>query len=215
VGDPLGFSVTRAVIPRLVNAVCDKALLAGFVDGTDLLTWKQVRRAIRELEGELHMSLISDALKKARQEAARQDSLRQTLPYAVGAADPVERRNQYMPLLAGLGRRLRFSPQWCFGIVYPWRLGSLRTGAEGQRFRSLRLRRRSRLQARPSSSEAPLLRRRWSRREVRLRPPTPVPTPAPPALGSGAPRCLSPGRLRRKKNPAWWPRHRLPGLSPL
>lgn len=38
-------------VPRLVNAVCDKALLAGFVDGTDLLTWKQVRRAIRELEG--------------------------------------------------------------------------------------------------------------------------------------------------------------------
>ncbi len=38
-------------IPRLVNAVCDKALLAGFVDSTDLLTWRQVRRAIRELEG--------------------------------------------------------------------------------------------------------------------------------------------------------------------
>jgi general secretion pathway protein A len=39
-------------IPRLINAVCDKALLAGFVDGTDLLTWRQVRRAIRELEGD-------------------------------------------------------------------------------------------------------------------------------------------------------------------
>jgi general secretion pathway protein A len=39
-------------IPRLVNAVCDKALLAGFVEGTDLLTWRQVRRAIRELEGD-------------------------------------------------------------------------------------------------------------------------------------------------------------------
>ena len=39
-------------IPRLVNAVCDKALLAGFVTGTDLLTWRQVRRAIRELEGD-------------------------------------------------------------------------------------------------------------------------------------------------------------------
>ncbi|HEX9944786.1 MAG TPA: AAA family ATPase [Thermoanaerobaculia bacterium] len=39
-------------IPRLVNAVCDKALLAGFVDNTDLLTWRQVRRAIRELEGD-------------------------------------------------------------------------------------------------------------------------------------------------------------------
>jgi len=39
-------------IPRLINAVCDKALLAGFVDGTDLVTWRQVRRAIRELEGD-------------------------------------------------------------------------------------------------------------------------------------------------------------------
>jgi general secretion pathway protein A len=38
-------------IPRLINAVCDKALLAGFVEGTDLLGWRQVRRAIRELEG--------------------------------------------------------------------------------------------------------------------------------------------------------------------
>jgi general secretion pathway protein A len=40
-------------IPRLVNAVCDKALLAGFVEGRDLLTWWQVRRAIRELEGQI------------------------------------------------------------------------------------------------------------------------------------------------------------------
>ena len=40
-------------VPRLVNAVCDKALLAGFVDGADLLTWRQVRRAIRELEGDV------------------------------------------------------------------------------------------------------------------------------------------------------------------
>lgn len=38
-------------VPRLVNAVCDKALLAGYVDGTDLLTRRQVRRAVRELEG--------------------------------------------------------------------------------------------------------------------------------------------------------------------
>src|SRR6185295_3000944 len=38
-------------IPRLINAVCDKALLAGFVEGKDLLSWRQVRRAIRELEG--------------------------------------------------------------------------------------------------------------------------------------------------------------------
>jgi hypothetical protein len=49
------------------------------------------------------MSLISDALKKARQEAARQDSLRQGLPYAVGAADPPVRRDPWISLLAGLG----------------------------------------------------------------------------------------------------------------
>lgn len=39
-------------VPRLINAVCDKALLAGFVDSTDTVTWRQVRRAIRELEGD-------------------------------------------------------------------------------------------------------------------------------------------------------------------
>ncbi|MFL6193221.1 MAG: hypothetical protein ACJ75H_03565 [Thermoanaerobaculia bacterium] len=48
------------------------------------------------------MSLISDALKKARQEAARQDALRQGMPYAVGAADPPA-RNPWLPLAAGLG----------------------------------------------------------------------------------------------------------------
>jgi hypothetical protein len=63
------------------------------------------------------MSLISDALKKARQEAARQDSLRQTLPYAVGMADPPERRNLYMPLLAGLGAGCVLAAV-VFGIVY-------------------------------------------------------------------------------------------------
>jgi general secretion pathway protein A len=40
-------------IPRLVNAVCDKALLCGFVTGDDHLTWGHVRRAIRELEGNI------------------------------------------------------------------------------------------------------------------------------------------------------------------
>jgi general secretion pathway protein A len=38
-------------IPRLVNAVCDKALLCGFVAGTDQHELRHVRRAIRELEG--------------------------------------------------------------------------------------------------------------------------------------------------------------------
>jgi hypothetical protein len=49
------------------------------------------------------MSLISDALKKARQEAARQDSYRQGVPYAVGAADARPARAPWISLLAGLG----------------------------------------------------------------------------------------------------------------
>jgi hypothetical protein len=47
------------------------------------------------------MSLISDALKKARQEAARQDSLRQGVPYAVGSTNAPD-RSRSAPLLAGL-----------------------------------------------------------------------------------------------------------------
>jgi general secretion pathway protein A len=38
-------------VPRLINAVCDKTLLCGFVTGTDRLTGRHVRRAVRELEG--------------------------------------------------------------------------------------------------------------------------------------------------------------------
>jgi general secretion pathway protein A len=38
-------------IPRLINAVCDKTLLCGYVTGTDELGLRHVRRAIRELEG--------------------------------------------------------------------------------------------------------------------------------------------------------------------
>ena len=38
-------------IPRLINALCDKTLLCGYVVGTDSLTARHVRRAIRELEG--------------------------------------------------------------------------------------------------------------------------------------------------------------------
>lgn len=49
------------------------------------------------------MSLISDALKKARQEAARQDSLRPGLPYAVGAVATPAPRAPWISLLAGLG----------------------------------------------------------------------------------------------------------------
>jgi len=38
-------------IPRLVNSVCDKALLYGYVNGTERLDARSIRRAIRELEG--------------------------------------------------------------------------------------------------------------------------------------------------------------------
>jgi general secretion pathway protein A len=38
-------------IPRLVNAVCDNTLLAGYVDRTYTITAACVRRAIRQLEG--------------------------------------------------------------------------------------------------------------------------------------------------------------------
>jgi general secretion pathway protein A len=38
-------------VPRLINAVCDTALLAGYVDGVTHLTGRHVGRAIRELEG--------------------------------------------------------------------------------------------------------------------------------------------------------------------
>ncbi|HEY3761786.1 MAG TPA: AAA family ATPase [Verrucomicrobiae bacterium] len=41
-------------IPRLVNALCDKALLAGYVERADRITHRMVGRAIRELEGEIH-----------------------------------------------------------------------------------------------------------------------------------------------------------------
>ncbi len=40
-------------IPRLVNALCDKALLAGFVNQTGRINFKMVGRAVRELEGNI------------------------------------------------------------------------------------------------------------------------------------------------------------------
>jgi general secretion pathway protein A len=46
------YQVSRGV-PRLINAVCDKALLAGFVMQTDLLDKKVVKLAIEELDGVL------------------------------------------------------------------------------------------------------------------------------------------------------------------
>ena len=41
-------------IPRLVNAVCDKALLAGYVERSQRINYRMVGRAIRELEGNIH-----------------------------------------------------------------------------------------------------------------------------------------------------------------
>ena len=41
-------------IPRLVNAVCDKALLAGFVQQREKIDFGMVGNAVRELEGDIH-----------------------------------------------------------------------------------------------------------------------------------------------------------------
>jgi general secretion pathway protein A len=38
-------------LPRLVNAICDLTLLAGYAESRDSLGWWQVRRAIYELKG--------------------------------------------------------------------------------------------------------------------------------------------------------------------
>ena len=42
-------------IPRLINSICDKALLAGFVEHSDRITYRLVGRAIRELEGHIRV----------------------------------------------------------------------------------------------------------------------------------------------------------------
>ena len=41
-------------VPRLINAVCDKALLAGFVQQSDRITFGIIGRALRELEGNIN-----------------------------------------------------------------------------------------------------------------------------------------------------------------
>lgn len=41
-------------IPRLVNALCDKALLAGYVANSERINFNLVGRAVRELEGNIH-----------------------------------------------------------------------------------------------------------------------------------------------------------------
>lgn len=42
-------------IPRLVNAVCDKCLLAGYVSQSDRIDFRLAGRAIRELEGKINV----------------------------------------------------------------------------------------------------------------------------------------------------------------
>jgi len=46
-------SIARATggVPRLINSLCDTALLAGYVEGRDHLGWRQIRRARRHLAG--------------------------------------------------------------------------------------------------------------------------------------------------------------------
>jgi general secretion pathway protein A len=41
-------------IPRLVNAVCDKALLAGYVQQSERIDFRMVGQAVRELEGHIN-----------------------------------------------------------------------------------------------------------------------------------------------------------------
>ena len=73
-------TATRGGVPRLVNAVCDKTLLCGYVTGDDHLTWRHVRRADPRAGGGVLMSLIDEALRRARQEAARQDAAARERP---------------------------------------------------------------------------------------------------------------------------------------
>ncbi|MCX6903709.1 MAG: AAA family ATPase, partial [Verrucomicrobia bacterium] len=42
-------------VPRLVNAVCDKCLLAGYVQQQERIDFTMVGRAVRELEGDIHV----------------------------------------------------------------------------------------------------------------------------------------------------------------
>lgn len=42
-------------IPRLINALCDKCLLAGFVQARDKIDFQMVGRAINELEGNIYV----------------------------------------------------------------------------------------------------------------------------------------------------------------
>ena len=52
---PYGGCITTAkAFPRLVNAVCDKALLAGYVQQSEKIDFRMVGQAVRELEGNIN-----------------------------------------------------------------------------------------------------------------------------------------------------------------
>ena len=42
-------------IPRLINAVCDKCLLAGYIEQRDKIDFRMAGRAVRELEGQIDL----------------------------------------------------------------------------------------------------------------------------------------------------------------
>ena len=99
-------------IPRLVNAVCDKALLAGFVEHSDRINLSHGGpRHPRTGRRHPRMSLINDALKRARENAAEQPAVRR-------AAIAARRMLPRTAAPAGFWRRRRFcfSPPSCLFI---------------------------------------------------------------------------------------------------
>ena len=67
-------------VPRLINAVCDKTLLAGYVAGVDHLDRHADRPGHPRARGEAVVSLVSEALKKAEREAAAREAREKGLP---------------------------------------------------------------------------------------------------------------------------------------
>ena len=46
-------------VPRLINMLCDKALLAGFALGIKTITVRIIKASIRELEGTPELTAVS------------------------------------------------------------------------------------------------------------------------------------------------------------
>jgi len=66
-------------VPRLVNLLCDRTLLAGFVDQTRAITHLQVEKAVASLQGEERNELPTHVATSA-------GSRRRRMPYAMAAA---------------------------------------------------------------------------------------------------------------------------------